>query len=125
MKKYDPQKNQDPKKWLSISEQERIDLVQQYHENSGELTPENGWDAHSVIHCVIENQIAIDEEIVRETVDRLLDQGLSRHDTIHALGAVMTEGIYVTLKNKSPFDAESYRRRLKMLTAKRWLKNKW
>lgn len=125
MKKYDPSKSQSAGKWLSLSEQERIDLVVEYHENSDEPIPESNWDAHAVIHCVIENQIALEVEPVEDTLEKLIRQGLERHEAIHAIGAMMNEDIFITLQNNTPFDMTSYRRRLKKLTAKRWLNHKW
>jgi hypothetical protein len=42
------------------------------------------------MHAIIENQIALgDETPVQRTAQRLMDEGLDRHDTIHAIGSVL------------------------------------
>lgn len=43
-----------------------------------------------LIHVVVENQIALGDEIpVRRAVQRLMSEGLDRHDSIHAVGSVL------------------------------------
>ena len=125
MRDYDPSNSQDPKKWLSIDEDQRIYLIEQYHENSAEPIPEDGWELHAVFHCLIENQIAQDLDSVRETMAKLIRQGLSRHEAIHAIAALLGDDIFAILKNKTPFDEKRYRRRLNKLTAKRWRKGQY
>jgi hypothetical protein len=42
------------------------------------------------VEFLIENQIALGDEIpVQRTAQRLMDEGLDRHDTIHAIGSVL------------------------------------
>ncbi len=52
-------------------------------------------------------------------------QGLSRHEAIHAIGAVLSEDMFDIIKNKQEHNFKKYRRRLDKLTAKRWRKGKW
>jgi MFS family permease len=66
-----------------------------------------------------------DAEPTNETYARLRRQGLDRHESIHAVGAVISEDLYEIMKgNKNP-PFEGYKGRLKKLTAKRWEKGKW
>jgi hypothetical protein len=47
-----------------------------------------------------ENQLALeDQAIVRATLHRLMNEGLTRHDAVHAVGAVLTEHIYDMLND--------------------------
>jgi hypothetical protein len=63
-----------------------------------------------------------DEPVVR-ALARVMKQGLSRHDAIHAIGSVLAEYIYDALKLKEP--AETLRTRyyaaIERLTAAEWL----
>ena len=52
--------------------------------------PSPNAKVHAVMHAIIENQIALGDEIpVQRTAQRLMDEGLDRHDTIHAIGSVL------------------------------------
>jgi hypothetical protein len=44
---------------------------------------------HAVIHVVVENQLALGEEVVVETLARLQREGLGRHDGVHAIGSFL------------------------------------
>jgi hypothetical protein len=47
---------------------------------------------HAVVHAIVENHIALGDEIpVRRTIERLMAEGLDRHDAIHAVGMVLME----------------------------------
>lgn len=122
---YDPLQNPDPAKWQAIDESERIDLVVEYHQDSEDELPNEM--VHASIHVAVENQLALGERPVQETLDRLMRQGLDRHDAIHAIGAVLGGFIHELLcgeQDTAP-DMRCYYRRLKKLTAKRWRKGKW
>ena len=124
MKAYNPNKSPNTTEWLSIDESERITSVMEYHRLFQiELPNQN---VHATIHSIVENQLALNEEPVRKTLERLMNQGLDRHETIHAIGAVLAEFIYSGLSTSdNPLDVKKYYARLKKLTAKRWKKGKW
>ncbi len=51
------------------------------------------------MHVVVENQIAMGDEIpVRDTLVRLMSEGLDRHDAVHAIATVLTNLIYASSK---------------------------
>jgi len=88
MKYYDPLKPPEPIEWLSLTEHKRLRLVQEYHRRARIRVP--NAKGHAVIHAVVENQIALGDEIpVRRTVERLMSEGLDRHDALHAVGSVL------------------------------------
>jgi hypothetical protein len=88
MKRYDPLQAPDPEEWLSLDEDERIALVSYYHRRAKPRPP--NAPAHAAIHVIVENQIALgDEYPVQRTADRLIDEGLDRHEAIHAIGSVL------------------------------------
>jgi hypothetical protein len=85
---YDPLIEPNAAEWLALDEQERIDLVVAYHEFAGIRVP--NATAHAIIHAVVENQIAEGDTLpVKRTAQRLMREGLDRHDAIHAIGSVL------------------------------------
>ena len=124
MKHYDPLKPPDPERWRSLDEQEQIDLVHDYHRRARIRLP--NATVHAVIHVVVENQIALgDETPVRRTVQRLISEGLDRHQSIHAVGSILIGDINELVRGLDP-GAEpisSYYVALDGLTAEDWLRS--
>jgi hypothetical protein len=85
---YDPLVAPDPDEWLSLEEDERIAMVSVFHRRARIRVP--NARVHAVIHTVVENQIAEGDALpVRGTLERLMGEGLDRHDAIHAIGMVL------------------------------------
>jgi Protein of unknown function (DUF1186)/SEC-C motif len=129
---YDPLEDPDPEQWLMMDEQQRIDLVLEYHQVAGISLPNERL--HAVLHVVAENQIADDELPVRHKLQQLMSEGLDRHDAIHAIGSVIAGHIYhlmreadedsQTGKTASDRDPnEAYFAELERLTANSWLRS--
>lgn len=97
---------------------EYADLWDRLDELSDEEVERNGVDPvlHVTIHQTIENQIADgNPKEVHQVVQRLILQGLSRHEAIHRVGSVLSEEIYHILKDERPFDEAGYVRKLQRL----------
>ncbi|MDR8393919.1 DUF1841 family protein [Aliifodinibius sp. S!AR15-10] len=112
----------DPDEWLAIYESERIDLVLDYHDQAGEEMP-NVY-LHSTIHAVVENQIALgDGYPVKKTLNRLVQEGLDRHDAIHAIGSVLIKYLWEvgSGENTSEDFSQNYFDEVDQLTAQQWL----
>lgn len=125
MERYDPNETPNPEEWLELSEFERLDLVEEFHENSDDFfnLKEDQAKLHAVVHVTVENQTAEGLEPVLETIDRLIREGLDRHNAVHAVGTVVTENIFAMMQGKqSSWNEKSYGKRLRKLTAKRFLK---
>ncbi len=121
MRKYDPDVGPVAADWLGTPEAERIDLVAAYHRRRRISLPSR--QLHSIIHVVVENQLALGEHVVIQALERLRDEGLDRHDAIHAIGMVLSEHIYALLKRggEPAADAQApYFERLERLTADEW-----
>jgi len=119
---YNPEGPIDAQKWLKIDESERLYLVQQYHRKKRVRLP--NARLHAVIHVVVENQVAMGAEIpVGSTLSRLMREGLSRHDAVHAIGTILAGHLYELMKEgPQSTDANStYYRELDELTAESWL----
>ena len=99
MKKYDPLKEPSSEEWLSLNEQERINLAVDYHRRAQVRLP--NVKVHAIVHVIVENQIALGDEIpAGATVQRLMSEGLDRHDAIHAVGSVLMKNLYELLKHR-------------------------
>ncbi|MGE5255074.1 MAG: hypothetical protein ACM3KE_00290 [Hyphomicrobiales bacterium] len=121
MKTYDPEEAPDPAEWLALDESERVILVASFHRRAKIQRPD--LQIHAAIHSVVENQLAEKLQTVRETLERLRTEGLSRHDAIHAVGYVLVEYLNRLVRDKaSATDVmESYFQELRALTAEGWL----
>jgi hypothetical protein len=124
MKHYDPLKAPSAKEWESLDEQERIDLVVEHHRRARVRLP--NVKVHSVIHVIVENQIALGDEVpAKRTLERLMAEGLDRHQAIHAVGSVLMDHL-LDLLNDPETDPTAdrnpaYGAALERLTAAEWL----
>jgi len=122
MQHYDPLDAPDYEKRLALDEQERIALARDYHERARIHVPNVA--VHAAVHAIVETQIALgDETPVRRTAQRLMDEGLDRHEAIHAIGSVLVEFMTDLMKApKSGGDPNvAYFAALERLTAAKWL----
>jgi hypothetical protein len=118
---YDPDNSLNPEDWLQAHESERIESVSAYHRRKKITLP--NLQLHAVVHVVVENQIALGEKMVVNTMARLQAEGLSRHDALHAIGSVLAENLYELMREDHGATDEPYRRyleRLQHLTADNW-----
>src|SRR4051812_16652600 len=103
MDHYDPELAPVPEEWLASDEDERVYVIEQYHREARIPLPKSARHVHATIHAVVENQLALeDQAIVRATLERLMREGLTRHDAIHAIGSVLTEYLYDLLHDAAP-----------------------
>lgn len=118
MNGYDPDRAPDGAAWLALSEDARLQLVRDHHDRERVKLP--NARLHAAIHVVVENQIALGEQAVRETVARLQAKGLTRHDALHRIGEVVTEVLLQVTGADAPDPqavARSYEQRLAALLA--------
>jgi hypothetical protein len=124
MKTYDPLKPPKPEEWLSLDEQERLEMVESFHRRARIRLP--NAQVHAIIHVVVENQIALGDEVpVNRTVQRLISEGLDRHQSIHAVGSVLIGHMSDLLRQPDAAAGADpnppYYAALDRLTAKDWL----
>ncbi len=127
MNTYDPSIAPVPEEWLAWPEDERVELVRSFRETAEEMPLEEAqMEVHAGIHVVVENQIAMGVEPVPATIAKLMRQGLSRHEAIHAVGAVLSGEVWKSQQQeKSKWESGVYRRKLEKLTAKRLRKGQY
>lgn len=121
MDSYNPDSPPTPTDWLRTDEGDRLASVSAYHRGKKIKLP--NLQLHAVIHVVVENQLALGEEMVANTLARLQGEGLSRHDALHAIGSVLAEHLYELMQEGVASTGEPYQRyleRLQKLTAKTW-----
>jgi uncharacterized protein YoaH (UPF0181 family) len=98
---YDPRRRVDPDESNAMGESERIDQVERYHRRKGIRMP--SVSAHAAIHAVVQNQIAMGDAFpAKAAFERLMAEGLSRHEAVHALGSIVAGEIYRAQKDKTP-----------------------
>jgi PAS domain-containing protein len=117
---YDPNVAPDTARWLELDEGDRILLAEAYHRRARIEVPDG--KVHAIIHVVVENQVALGDELpVRRAIDRLMSEGLDRHDAVHAVGSVLAAYLNDLLKADAPPDSlEAYKKDVERLTVESW-----
>jgi len=120
MRAYDPDRSPRKPDWLALDDQERMHLVEAYHRAHRIRMP--NARLHAVLHTIVENQIALEKPTVVEALVRLLDEGLDRHDAIHAIASVLAGTIHGALADRSGGGdpGVTYATRLRSLSASTW-----
>ncbi len=120
MWKYDPNHDPDAAKWLALDEDTRIKAARRYHEKIRAELP--NVEAHAAAHAIVENQLAEGLPEAKRALDRLLGEGLDRHEAVHAIGSVLAAHFW-NLMNR-PHDPDNptapYLAALEKLTAESW-----
>lgn len=118
--RYDPNLPLDEEQWSDLDESEQIDLVVNYHRRSGEKLPD--LKVHASLHVIVENQVVMDDETpIAATLGRLMNEGLDRHDAIHAIASVLSKIMFDAMSSKSGDDISAeYFREVAELTAAKW-----
>lgn len=77
---------------------------------------------HAALHVVVENQLAANDEPVVRALARLMKEGLTRHDAVHAIGSVAARHIFAVLKAKdgAEFSQARYYADVERLTRAKW-----
>ena len=119
--RYDPSRSPDAGGWLALSEDERIRMAEEFHRGARIRVP--NLHVHAVMHVIVENQLALGSELpVAGTLARLVREGLSRHDAVHAIGSVLLVHMKRLAGGAAPGEDphEPYYAELARLTPRRW-----
>jgi hypothetical protein len=118
---YNPLRAPDPQAWLALDEADRIELAHRYHQRAKVKLPSP--EVHAVVHVVVENQAAFgDETPVAAALERLVGEGLDRHEAIHAVGSVLAQHLWEGLQG-TEIDSDAYYAEVAQLTAQSWLES--
>jgi hypothetical protein len=104
MERYDPESAPVGGDWLEIDEGERLLLVEEYHRDARIPLPKRARRLHASMHVAVENQLASNDEPVVRALARVMKEGLSRHEAVHAIGSLVAEEVYDLLKQEEPPD---------------------
>lgn len=107
--------------WLELDENERVAAVMEYHRRA-KVKLEN-LKLHAMTHAVVENQVALGEATpVPATLNRLMQEGLDRHEAIHAIGSILMSIVFDVFQEPAVGDDINarYSRELATLTAAGW-----
>ncbi|HVB78652.1 MAG TPA: hypothetical protein VNE82_01745 [Candidatus Binataceae bacterium] len=122
MERYDPEIAPVAENWLDLDEGERLLVVEAYHRDARISMPKGARKLHASMHVIVENQLAENDEPVVRALGRLMKEGLTRHDAVHAIGSLVAVQIYDLLKqNDRPETSPArYYAGVERLTAKTW-----
>ena len=122
MERYDPEVIPVAGEWLDLDEGERLQLVEAYHRDARISLPKGARRIHASMHVVVENQLAENDEPVGRALRRLMKEGLTRHDAVHAIGSLVAEQIFDLMKyNDTPEASRTrYYAAVERLTAAAW-----
>ena len=95
MIQYNPNHPIDPE-WILLDEEDRIKLVYNYHDQHREALDSQHESSvqHATLHAIVESQLAEGHEVPVKTLERLLAEGLTRHEAIHGLVYAVANFIY-------------------------------
>ena len=122
-KRYNPLSTLNAERWLAEEDAEKLDRVMRSHRREG--LDASQLKVHAVLHTIVENQFAMGNATpVPEAMDRLITEGLDRHEAIHAVASKLTEHPWDILHVETqPSDDlhEPYFDAVRQLTAEEWL----
>ncbi len=101
---------------------DHYDLWERLDEVSNEELQRDGTNPvmHVLIHQIIENQIAGQSPPeTAETLEQLLQQGLSRHEAVHKIGEVLASDMAEMMQTHRTFDNQRYVQSLRQLVRPR------
>jgi len=106
---YDPNDPPPREDWQALSEGEQVLSVREYHRNAGADVP--NLQLHAIVHAIIENQVVRGEDSpVPDALAHLQEDGLTRHEAIHAVADVLMEHMDALMDSTGAeaFDVDGY-----------------
>lgn len=108
-----------------------MELIEVYHRRARIRLP--NLALHAAIQTMVDNHVAMGDELpVRRTVERLVREGLDRHEALHAVGGETMAYMFEMMQSAGeavPGNGETaevaalarYKAAVEALTASRWL----
>lgn len=110
---YDASQAPDGEAWELADESERTAAVQRFHQGLEVHPPTPNPRLHAIIHVIVENQLGEPApNATRAAMARLRKAGLSRHEALHAVGMVVTGGVWGALGDRKAFSTKGFERAL-------------
>ena len=121
---YNPENAPSPTEWLGLPEQERIRVVSTFH--MVHRLKSGNARAHAAIHVIVENQVATGFGPTVRAMARLQTQGLTRHDSLHAVGSVVSGYMFEAMRKSTESDSQNLQSEInaaiERLNAESWRK---
>ena len=121
--RYDADQKVDAEVWDALDQAERMWAVLRFHRMRRSKL--SGIKIHVAMHVTVEDRIALgDDDPVNRALARLMQEGLGRHDAIHAIGGTLMKCLYLESKGREEeADLEKrFFRELRNLNGRRWLR---
>jgi hypothetical protein len=117
---YDPNIHPSASDWLELDEGEQAEAVSAYHRQESTQVP--NLQMHAMIHVVVENQLAEGISVAGQALERLMAEGLDRHDAVHAIGSVLGTHLRNLMQQETAGTQphERYFQDLQALTKSNW-----
>jgi Domain of unknown function (DUF1841) len=113
---YEPSRTPDPREWLAMTEDARLAAIEAYHRLQPVHPPVPNPRMHAMVHLIVENQAALGQPAeAGEALERLQKTGLTRHVAMHAVGAIVAEGMWEVLREERGIDRHGLAERLRQL----------
>lgn len=126
MHRYDADRAPVAAEWLNADEDERFEVVERYHRARHVDLPD--MLGHVVLHTIVENQLAAGDGAAMRALRRLMADGLTRHESVHAIAAVNFNFLSKTVRGEQDWPSEDINllvgKALDALTAEKWLSGK-
>jgi hypothetical protein len=117
---YDPGHPPDPAAWLALSKDERQARVRAAHLALGAEMSDRELQLHAGMHEAVETQLAENQPPeAAAALARLQQDGLGRHQAVHAIAGVFMRAMQSVLTTGRPFDPAAYAAELRALSATR------
>ncbi len=118
---YDASTIPDESEWRELDELDKILAVDIYHREKSPHPLAQAAHHHAIIHVAIEEQILNgDPPQIGEALQRLMGEGLSRHEAIHAIGSILYEIISGLINDDQEPDMQAYASEVAALTRATW-----
>lgn len=120
--RYDPERPPAPDEWLALDEGEAELLIMRHHRSPQcAHPPAPNPLLHAATHLVIENQAAAPDLPVADALRRLVAEGLTRHEAVHAVGSIVSRYLFAALRPEAEApDIDRYFKEVAVLTAEAW-----
>lgn len=122
MNQYDPDITPDAQAWLALDEQTRMQLAEAYHRDARAQLQRGARKLHAAVHAIVETQIATAHGPAVRALERLMGDGLTRHDAVHAIGNVVAQHVHGVMQGREGErpSRDAYDRQLDELNGANW-----
>jgi len=122
MNHYNPDTKPDSQAWLALDEQSRMKLAEDYHRDARVRLERSARKLHAAVHAIVETQLATGHDSAVRALDRLMTEGLDRHNAVHVIGNMVAQHVFKLMQGREGERPSSdvYDRQLDELGIETW-----